>query len=54
MNDLKTKVDDSDAHKLKSVLVELKKLSNVTDGEVAKNTKFITLNTKVNSSEMKI
>ena len=49
LNNLKTKVDDLDAGKLKTVPVDLKKLSNVVDNEVVKNTKFNTLKTKVNN-----
>ena len=40
MNNLKAKVDDLDASKLKSVHVDLKKLSDVVDNEVNKNKKF--------------
>ena len=49
LNNLKTKVDDLDVSKLKTVPVDLKKLSNVVDNEVVKNTKFNTLKTKVNN-----
>ena len=51
MNNLKTKVDDLDVGKLKTVPVDLKKLSDVVANEVVKNTKFNTLKTKVNSLE---
>ena len=51
MNDLKTKIDDLDVDKLKTVLVDLKKLSDVVDNEVLKNTKFNALKTKVNNLE---
>ena len=54
MNNLKTKVDDLDVGKLKTVPVDLKKLSDVVANEVVKNTKFNTLKTKVNSLEKKI
>ena len=54
LNDLKTKVDDLDFGKVKSVPVDLKKVSNLVEKEVIKNTKFSTLNTKVNRSEKKI
>ena len=47
-------VDDVDVGKLKNVLVDLKKSSDVVDCEVAKNTKLKTLKTKVNNFEMKI
>ena len=40
MNNLKTKVDELDVGKLKVVPVDLKKLSDVVDNEVLKNTKF--------------
>ena len=51
---MKTKVDYLDVGKLKTVLVDLKKLSDIVDNEVVKNTKFSTLKTKVNSLEKKI
>ena len=54
MNNLKTKVDDLDAGKLKTVPVGLKKLSDLVDNEVIKNPKFNTLKTKVNNLENKI
>ena len=54
MNNLKTKVHDLDVGKLKTVPVNLKKLSDVVDNEVVKNTKFNTLKTEVNSLEKKI
>ena len=53
-NNVKTKVDDLDVDKLKTVPVDLKKLSDVVDNEVVKNTKFSTLNTKLNNLENKI
>ena len=53
-NNLKTKVDDKDVGKLKAVLVDLKYLSDAVDKKVVKNTKFITLKTKVNDKEKKI
>ena len=37
--------------KLKTVPVDLKKLSDVVDNEVVKNTKFSTMKTKVNNME---
>ena len=49
LNNLKIYVD-----KLKTVPVDLKKLSNVVANEVVKNTKFNTLKTKVNSLGKKI
>ena len=51
---MKTKVDYLDVGKLKTVLVDLKKLSDIVDNEVVKNTKFSTLKIKVNSLEKKI
>ena len=54
MNNLKTKVDDLDVGKLKTVPVDLKKLSDEVDNEVVKNTKFNTLKTKVDGLEKKI
>ena len=54
LNNLKTKVDDLDVGKLKTVPIDLTKISDVVANEVVKNTKFHTLETKVNSSEKKI
>ena len=54
MNNLKTKVDDLYVGKLKTVLVDLKKLSDVADNEVVKNKKFNTLQTNVNNLDNKI
>ena len=54
MNNLTSKADDLDFGKLKAALVDLKKLIDVVDNEVVKNTKFNTLKTKVNSLEKKI
>ena len=51
LNNLKAKVNDLDDGKLKTVPVDLKKLSDVVDNE---NTKFDTLNTKVNNLGKKI
>ena len=53
LNNLKTKVDDLDVAKLKTVPVDLKKLSDVIDNEVVKNTKFNSLKAKVNNLEKK-
>ena len=53
-NNLKTKVGDFDFGKLKTILVDLKKLSDVVDNEVVKNTKFNTIKKKVNKLEKKI
>ena len=38
LNNLKTKVDDFDVGKLKTVLVDMRKLRNVVESEVVKNT----------------
>ena len=54
MNNLKTKVDDLDVAKLKTVPIDLKKLRDVVSKEVVENTKFKKLNTKINSLEKKI
>ena len=51
MNNLKAKVDDLHVGKLKTVLEDLKKISDVVDNEVVKNTKF---NAEVNNLEKKI
>ena len=48
---LKTKVDNLDVGKLETFPVDLKKLSDVADNEVVKNTKFNTLKAKLNSLE---
>ena len=53
LNSLRTKVDHLDVGELKTVPVDLKKLSDVVDNEIVKNTKFITLETKVNRKENK-
>ena len=54
LNNLKTKVDDLDVGKLKTVCVSLKRLSDLIDNEVVKNTKFNTLKTKANTLKKKI
>ena len=55
MNNVKTKVDDLDVGKLKTVPVDLKKkLSDAVDNDATKNKKINTLKTKVNSLENKI
>ena len=51
LNNSKTKVDDIDVAKLKTVTVDLKKSIDVVDDEVVKNTKFNTLKKKVNNFE---
>ena len=47
-------LNDLDVGKVKTVPVDLKKLSDVVDNEVVKNTKFSTLKTIVNNLETKI
>ena len=54
LNNLKTKVNDLDVGKLKTFPVDLKKISDVVDNEVVKNTKCNTLKTKVNNLENKV
>ena len=54
MNDLNTKVDVLDVGKLKTVTVDLQKLSDVVDNEVVKNTKFNILKTNISNLEKKI
>ena len=54
LSNSKIKVDDLDIGKLKTVPVDLRKLSDAVADEVFKNTKFNTLKTTVNSLEKKI
>ena len=54
LKNLKPEIDDLDVGKLKTVPVDLNKLSDVVYNEVVKNTKFSTLKTKVNNLEKKI
>ena len=51
LNNLKTKVDDLDADKLRIVLIDL---SDAVDFNVVNKTKFNTLKTKLNSLEKEI
>ena len=51
LNNFKTKVDDLDVGKLKTVPVDLLKLSDVIANKVVNNTKYNTLKTKVNNLE---
>ena len=53
-NNLKTNVDDLDVGKLNTIPIYLKKISDVVDNDVVKNTKFNLLKTKVNTLEKKI
>ena len=48
-NNLKSSVDDLDVGKLKTAPADLRKLNDVVSKEVVKNTKFNTLNMKVNN-----
>ena len=54
LNNLKAKVDGLDAGKLKTVSVDLKKITDVVVHEVVKNRTFNTLKTKVSRLEKKI
>ena len=53
LNNLKTKVDDLDVDKLKTVLIDLKKLSDLVSKKVVKKTVYNKLNTTVNNLENK-
>ena len=53
LHNLETKVDDLDVGKLQTVPIDLKKLSDIVDHDVGKNTKLITLKTKVNNLDKK-
>ena len=52
LNNLKTKVNDLDVFKLKTVPVELRKLSYIEDKEVVKNTKINRLKTKTKTKNL--
>ena len=55
LNNLKTKVDDLDLGKLKTVPVDFfKKFNGVVNNENVKNTKFSALKIKVNNLAMEI
>ena len=54
MTNLRTKVDDLDFVRLKTVPIDLNKLSDVVDNDAVKNTNFKALKTKVDSLEKKI
>ena len=54
LNTLKAKVDDLNVDKLKIVIMDLKKLSDVMSKEIVIITKFNKLNTKVSNLENKI
>ena len=51
LNNLKSKVDDLDVAKLKTLPVHFIKLNDVVANEVVENIKFNTLKTKENSLE---
>ena len=53
LNNFKTKVDHLDVGKLEIIPIDLKKLNDVVNNEVVKNTKFNTPKTKVNNLERK-
>ena len=54
LDNLKTKVSESNVIKLNTVPIDLKKLGEVVSKEIVKNTKFKTLKTKVHNSKHKI
>ena len=54
MNNLKPKKDNLYVGKLKTVRIDLKKLSDAVDNNVVKNIKFNTLKIKVNCPKKKI
>ena len=55
LNNLKTKVNDLDVGELRTITVELKKLSDVLDNEFVEGTKSITLKeiTLINTTQIK-
>ena len=54
LNNLKTKVNDLDFGKLKNVLADLKKVSDLLDYKVVNKTKLDTLKANVNNLDKKI
>ena len=54
MKNLKTKVDDLDVSKLKTAPIDLKKLSDVVNREVIKDTEFNKINTQLNKLDKNI
>ena len=54
LNNLKTKLDDLDAGKLNIFSTDLKKLSQLVENQVVKNTKFNTLKMKVYKLDKKV
>ena len=53
LNNLETKVENLGVGKLKTVLVDVKKLRDFVDNEVVENVKFNVLETKLNNSDKK-
>ena len=54
LNNLKIKVDYLEIGNLRTVLIDLKKLSHVVSKDVVKNTKFNTLNVQVHNLQKKV
>ena len=54
LNNLKTKVNNLNVGKLKTISIGLKNVSDLLDNEVIKNIKFNTLKSKVNEIDKKI
>ena len=54
LNNLKTKVNNLNVGKLKTIYIGLKNVSDLLDNEVIKNIKFNTLKSKVNEIDKKI
>ena len=54
LDNLKTRVDDLDAVKLKNAHIDLKRLIAVVDKKVVKNTKISKINTKINKLEKNV
>ena len=54
LNNLKTKVNNLNVGKLKTISIGLKNVSDLLDNEVVKNIKFNTLKSKVNEIDKKI
>ena len=53
LNNFKIKEDDLDLGKLKAAPVDLKKIRDLVDNQVVKNTKFNAINTKVNKKKIR-
>ena len=53
LNNFKIKVDDLDLGKLKAAPVDLKKIRDLVDNQVVKNTKINAINTKVNKKKIR-